>query len=289
MIPGQYSQVGVETAAANFFRGAARFVNEPAPFIEPHHIGCETRVGQGCPFGTAGGSAGIDDQGQILGRVDVHGRCLGFGSGNHIVEKQVAGLVAGRLGDFSQQSAQKSFQPGQVGFYTADDHRFHVRSLDGFNRGGIKLRMIHTENRFGAGITQLIVQFTGRVDGVAGDTNSPGFQYAEKDGWIMGQVGKKNGHPVSFFNPLGNQKIGDAVGRVLDLGKCPGGIVEYGIHLVWKFFGRFIQKGVKGFFISGKFKRCAFGPLAAMPGFCCHFNLLNIVAPGGACHLMAGV
>jgi len=49
--------------------------------------------------------------------------------------------------------------------------------------------MVHAEQRAYPAVLELVIEFTGRVKGVTGDANGPGFQYAEIDGRVMGDVG----------------------------------------------------------------------------------------------------
>ena len=72
----------------------------------------------------------------------------------------------------------------------------------GCHRGGIKFRVVHTENEPRAAIFQLKVEFAGRVKGVAVYTNSAGLENAEENLGKLGNVGEKYGHLIPLFDPL---------------------------------------------------------------------------------------
>ena len=202
-------------------------------------------------LGNARRAAGVDDQGQILGRVDGHRRRLGLGLGNHVVEKQVAGLVFRRLGDLPQQTADNPLELGQVGLDAADDHRLDAGGIDGLRRGGVEIRVVHAENGLGAAVLELEVEFLGGVEGVAGHADGAGLEDPEINGRIVRQVRKKNSHAVALSDSPCMQEMGDPVGGVPDLREGPGGIAENGVNVVGVGPGRVVQYGEKRFVEPG--------------------------------------
>ena len=183
-----------------------------------------------------------------------------------VIEHQMPRSMFFSLGNLSQQASQKSFQPGQIGFDVTDDHGFHIGALDGFFGGRIKLRMIHAEQGLGSGILELVVELGGGVERVAGDTNRARFEDSEINGRVVGQIGKKNGDPVSLANAFGMQEIGNPVCRVLDLGKGAGRIVENRIRLVGIILDGFVYKIEQGDIIVGNLVGNTFGPVGGGPG-----------------------
>jgi len=61
-------------------------------------------------------------------------------------------------------------------------------------------------------------------------------QYAKENGWIVRQVGEKDGDPVTLFDTLGYQEIGDPVCGIFYLGIRSCGIVEDREYIIRIFF-----------------------------------------------------
>jgi len=161
-------------------------------------------------------STGVNNGGDIFYGIDLHGGRFGRGCGHNGIKKKMPGFMPSGFGYFSQQSAYECLQGRQAGFDIADYHRFHIGSFYGCYHSGVKLGMVHAEQRAHPAVLELVIEFTGRVKGVAGDTNGPGFLYAEIDGRVMGDVGQKDRHPLPLFNAVGGQEGGHPVGRVPD-------------------------------------------------------------------------
>jgi hypothetical protein len=60
--------------------------------------------------------------------------------------------------------------------------------------------MVHAKDYLGPCILELIMELLGRIHGIAGHAYGPQPEYAEEDWGIMGEVGKKNGYPVTFVH-----------------------------------------------------------------------------------------
>ncbi len=258
------------TAPADSLYRPAFAVVQPRPDIQRLEIINEIGVRQGCAFGHPGGSAGVDDQRQVVGWIDSRRRRGGLGAADHVVEHQMPGGVTLGMGDLAQQTAQKTLQPGQIGFYVADDHRFHIGALDGLFGGGVELGVVHAEQHLGPGILELVIEFCRGVQGVAGHTNRACLEDAEEDGRVVRQVGQENGHAVALFDALCMQKIGDPVGRILDLGEGAGCVVEDGVGPVRIVPCRVVQQLKKGLVVSVDFVGNTVGPVFGGPMGCCH-------------------
>jgi hypothetical protein len=90
----------------------------------------------------------------------------------------------------------------------------------------------------------------------------------------VGQIGQKNGYPVSLLDTARGQKIGDAISGIFYLGKGAGGIIEDGVYLIGVVAGRLIKYGIQRLFVSGNFMGDIFRPIGCRPGYGCHLNLL---------------
>ena len=204
MVPRQHTKVGVKPAFAFFFRLCARFMHQANPLVRCFQIVGKIGMRQRCSLGYPGGPTGINNQGRIFSRIDLDRRRPGLGRRHHVIEEKVTGFVMLRLWNLAQQPAYNCFNLRQVRFDTANDNRFHAAIFNGRNRGRIKLRVIHTKNHLGPGVIQLVVQFVGCIQRVAGYAHGTGFENAEKYGRIMGKIGQKDGHPIPLLNTAGN-------------------------------------------------------------------------------------
>jgi len=58
-------------------------------------------MGQPRSLGYTGGPTCINNQGQVFNRIDIQSRRVGLDCGNHIVKKEMPGLIVAGFGDFS--------------------------------------------------------------------------------------------------------------------------------------------------------------------------------------------
>ena len=90
---------------ADAFPRCARFVFQSRPGIQGPEVIEKIGMGQGGPFGHPRGTAGVNDQRQVLRRVDVYLRRRGLRTAHHVVEHQMARSVLWGLGNLAQQPA----------------------------------------------------------------------------------------------------------------------------------------------------------------------------------------
>jgi hypothetical protein len=148
-------------------------------------------MSEGRTFRGTGRSARVEDQRQVLRRVDANLQAFGPGSFDNIIEVEVMPFIVPGFWDFPQKTRDKSFHLRQARFDIADNHCLYIRPRDSFACGLVKIRVIHTKDCAGSGVFQLVIQFRCRKGRVAGYTNGPGLKDAEVNGRIMGEIGER--------------------------------------------------------------------------------------------------
>ena len=101
MVPGQNTEVSVKPARTRFFRLGTRFMHQTNPLQCGFNIIGKIGVWQGCAFGDAGGAARVNDQRQILCRVNLNIRWYRFGGCDHIIKEEMVGPVIASFGNFT--------------------------------------------------------------------------------------------------------------------------------------------------------------------------------------------
>ena len=146
----------------------------PEPVLELNGIGHQVLVGQHGRFGDSRGAAGVREQGQVRGRVNLGGMEDGL-------------LTLGH--DTVNRKCSRSSRIS--GHDNMSDRRLRQDLLD----SRVKVRL--ADYGLCSGVGQLVRELVGLVHGVAGDGPSPGLLNAKEDGYQFRAVLEEVSYAVS--------------------------------------------------------------------------------------------